>query len=41
MYPRNPWEMVADPKGSAEHNLGTNGLKKEKKVHQYVKLKFI
>jgi len=23
---RIPWELVADPVGSAEHNLGTTGL---------------
>jgi hypothetical protein len=26
MYPPIPWEMVTDPLGSAEHNLGTTGL---------------
>jgi hypothetical protein len=26
LYPRNQWKMVADPKGSAEHTLGTIGL---------------
>jgi len=26
MYPRFPWELVADPKGSAEHALGTTVL---------------
>ena len=26
MYPWIPWEMVADPLGSAEHTLGTTGL---------------
>jgi hypothetical protein len=25
MYPRFPWEMVADPLRSAEHTLGTTG----------------
>jgi hypothetical protein len=25
MYPRIPWELVADPLESAEHNLGTTG----------------
>jgi len=27
MYPRKPWELVADPLGSAEHTLGTTGLR--------------
>jgi hypothetical protein len=26
MYPRIPWELVADPLGSAEHTLGTTAL---------------
>jgi len=26
MYPRVPWELVADRLGSAEHTLGTAGL---------------
>jgi hypothetical protein len=26
MYPRIPWELVADTLGSAEHPLGTTGL---------------
>jgi len=26
MYPRIPWELVADPLGSAEHNVGTTAL---------------
>jgi hypothetical protein len=26
MYPRIPWELAADPKGSAEHTLGTADL---------------
>jgi hypothetical protein len=26
MHPRNHWELVADPLGSAEHSLGTTGL---------------
>jgi len=25
MYPWIPWEMVADPLGSADHTLGTTG----------------
>jgi len=26
MYPRIPWELVADPLESAEHTLGTTAL---------------
>ena len=26
MYPRNPWEMLADPNGSAEYSAGTAEL---------------
>ena len=26
MYPRMPWELVADPLRSAGHSLGTNDL---------------
>jgi hypothetical protein len=26
MYPRMPWQLVADPLGSAEHTLVTSGL---------------
>jgi hypothetical protein len=26
MYPRIPWELVADPKGSVELSLGTSGV---------------
>jgi hypothetical protein len=26
MYPRIPWELVTDPKGSREHTLGTTGV---------------
>jgi len=26
MYPWIPWEMVADPLGSAEHTVGTTGV---------------
>jgi hypothetical protein len=37
MYPRIPWELVADPLGSAEHTLGTTALE-----HQhYTKLLLI
>jgi hypothetical protein len=28
MYPWIPWELVADPKGSAEHTSGTTALEK-------------
>jgi hypothetical protein len=35
MYPRIPWEMVADPLRSAEHTLGTAAID-FKSVH-YVK----
>ena len=27
MYPRIPWELVADTKGSAEHTLGTTAVR--------------
>jgi hypothetical protein len=33
MYPRIPWELVADPVRSAEHTLGTTALVDEK-VHK-------
>jgi len=37
MYPRIPWELVADPLGSVEHTLGTTALE-----HQlYTKLLLI
>jgi len=26
MYPRFPWELVADPLGSAERTLGNTGI---------------
>jgi hypothetical protein len=26
MHPRMPWEVVANPFGLVEHNLGTNGI---------------
>jgi hypothetical protein len=26
MYPQIPWELFADPLGSAEHILGTTGM---------------
>jgi len=26
MYPRVPWEVVADPLGPADHTLGTTAL---------------
>jgi hypothetical protein len=26
MYPRIPWELVADPLGSAKHMMGTTEL---------------
>jgi hypothetical protein len=26
MYPQNPWELVADSKGSAKQHLGTTGV---------------
>jgi hypothetical protein len=41
MYPRIPWELVADPLESVEHSLGTTGLidgKKEKNRGNYGKL---
>jgi hypothetical protein len=26
VHPQNLWELVADPKGPAEHTLGTTGI---------------
>jgi hypothetical protein len=28
MYPRIPWELVADPLGSTEHSMGTTALER-------------
>jgi len=36
MYPRIPWELVADPLGSAEHTLGSTALR-----HYYIFWKFM
>jgi hypothetical protein len=36
MYPRIPWELVVDPLGSAEHNLGSVALR-----HYYIYWKFM
>ena len=36
MYPRIPWKLVADPSGSAEHNLGSTDLDYADDVHLFV-----
>jgi hypothetical protein len=36
MYPRIPWELVADPSGSAEHTLGSTDLYSPDDVHLLV-----
>ena len=35
MYPRIPWELVAEPLESAEHTLGITVLDEQKKKFRY------
>jgi hypothetical protein len=35
MYPRIPWELVADPLCTAEHTLGTTALEYLSKLYRY------
>ena len=32
MYPRLPWELIVEPLGSAEHNLGTTSVQCSYKI---------